>query len=131
MPAAGVTAGSAAYALAAGLETPLRKRLTLGTPETILAVPAAAAKGSNPKKVLMLRCSVEAASGTPTLTLDILGSDGSTVYIIRAASALSAGEVYREVDIYLSAGETLRGTASAAVSVTGSFIDFPRGNATA
>ena len=128
MAASGVNAGSAGYALQEGIERPIRKRLTLGTVETILAVPAAGSKGSNQKKVLILRCAAETGAGTPTLILDVLGSDGSTVYVLRGNSALSAGEVYREVDIVLSPGEILRGTASTAVSVTGSYIDIGRGN---
>ena len=129
MPAQGVQTSSAAYAAQDYIERPLRKRLTSGAAETILAVPAAGSSGSNSKKVLYLRCAVESAGGTPNLTLDILGADGSTVYVLRSASALTAGEVYREVDIMLLPGETLRGTCSTgAISVTGQYLDIGRGN---
>jgi hypothetical protein len=107
MSATGVVSSSAAYSTDTGNEQPIRVKLAAAT-LTILAVPSAGASGSNRKKVLWLRCAEQTGAGTPTLKLDILGADGSTVYVVRGVSALSAGEVYREADILLLPGETLR-----------------------
>jgi len=127
MPAAGVQTSSAAFASQNSIEKPIRKRLTSGGAETILSVPSGGSAGSNAKKVLYLRCAVESAAGTPNFTLDVY--DGTNTYILRSSSALSAGEVYREVDILLSPGESLRGTCSTgAISVTGQYLDIGRGN---
>lgn len=126
MTAVGVQSGSAAYATDSGVENPIRVRLTSASVTPIVTVPAAGTSGGNRKKVLGLRCAAATGAGTPTFVLDILGADGSTVYILRGNSALSAGEVYRESDILLLPGETLRGTASTEVDVTGSYIDYPR-----
>jgi hypothetical protein len=125
MSATGVVSSSAAYSTDTGAEQPLRAQASGLT--TILAVPSAGASGSNRKKVLWLRCAEQTGAGTPTLKLDILGADGSTVYVVRGVSALSAGEVYREADILLLPGETLRATASSQVDITGSYLDLGRG----
>jgi hypothetical protein len=127
MSATGVVSSSAAYSTDTGNEQPIRVKLAAATLTTLLAVPAAAASGSNRKKVLWLRCAETSGTGTPTLTLDILGSDGLTAYVVRGPSALTAGEVYREADILLLPGETLRGTASTTTDVTGSYLDIGRG----
>ncbi len=128
MAASGVTTGSASFSTPAGIETPIRVRLTGAGVTTILAVPAAGSKGSNQKKVLNLRCATITGVGTPTFVLDILGADTTTVYILRGNSAFAAGEVYREIDILLLPGETLRGTASTQVDITGSYVDIGRGS---
>ena len=127
MAATGVNSSSAAFTSQNSVERPIRKRLTSGAAETILSVPSGGSAGSNAKKVLYLRCTVEAAAGTPNFTLDIY--DGTNTYILRPALAMSAGEVYREVDILLSPGESLRGTCSTgAITVTGQYLDIGRGN---
>ncbi len=127
MAATGVTSGSASFTTTLGNEMPIRVRLTSASVTPILTVPAAGSAQSNRKKVLWLRCAAATGAGTPTFKLEILGSDGSTIYVLRGDSAFSAGEVYRETDILLQPGESLRGTASTQVDVTGSYIDFSRG----
>lgn len=127
MAATGVSSGSAAYSTDNGNELPIRVQLTSASATAILTVPAAGASASNRKKVLWLRCAAATGAGTPTFALDILGADGATVYILRGNSAFGAGEVYRETDILLMPGETLRGTASTQVDVTGSYLDLGRG----
>lgn len=126
MTALGVTASSAAF-VSQGTEQPISVSFTTIT--TILSVPAAAASGSNRKKILILRCAAATGAGTPTLKLEILRASG-TAYVIRGDSALSAGEVYRETDILLMPGDLLRGTASTQVDVTGQYIDLGRGPGT-
>lgn len=130
MAASGVSSSSAAY-VSTGPEQPISVSFTTVT--TILSVPAASASASNRKKVLLLRCAAATGAGTPTLLLELVRANSDSVgavagtFVLRGNSALSAGEVYRETDILLMPGDTLRGTASTQVDVTGQYIDLGRG----
>lgn len=103
-----------------GVEQPFKQSLT--TTSAVALVTA----GSNGARVTLVRAS-EKAGGTPTLTLDILASDGVTSYSLHT-KALTAGQVYRETDVRLLGGEKLRATASVSnqVDVTGLYVTPPR-----
>jgi hypothetical protein len=130
--ATGVGSSSAAFFTTAGNEQPISVVLPATVLTTILTVPAADASGGNRKKVLWLRFSPSTGAGTPTLLIELVRTVGTApsatgTFVIRGNSALTAGEVYRESDILLMPGDTLRATASTETHVTGQYIDQGRG----
>lgn len=84
--------------------------VTLTTP-TVIA-------GNATSVIRIADLSITALTGTPTLTVDVF--DGSTAFLLRAATAMTTGtSVLFNDGIYLRAGNFLRVTASAAVDVVG------------